>query len=100
MATDCPINGKHGRFSRSRRKHGRLGRMFVICGYCGQELQATQNGIFDTNPAKYRVEPAKTKTISARLSESIWQLWKQSGLPADEIFRAGLATVIQLPLKS
>lgn len=97
---ECSVNGKHGKFSRSPRKHGRLGRQFVICGYCGQELQATPSGVFDTNPAKHRAEPAKNKSISLRLLESDWMRWKQSDIPADEIFRAGLDAVLQLPYKS
>src|SRR3990172_9296328 len=94
---ECPTNGKHGKFSHSPRKHGRDGRMFVICGYCNQELQATPNGIFDTNSAKHRAEPSKAKSISLRLLESDWQQWKKLGIPADEIFSAGLAVVLQLP---
>jgi hypothetical protein len=74
--------------------------MFIICGYCGQELQATPNGIFDTNPAKRRAEPIKTKMVSLRLLETDWQKWKQLGIPASLIFEIGLASVLQKQLIS
>lgn len=95
---DCSVNGKHGKFSHSPRKHGRPGRIFVICGYCKEELQATSSGIFDTNPAKHRADPPK-KHITARIPVRKWELWKRLGLPADVIFLAGLAAVTQEQLK-
>ena len=95
----CSVNGKHGNFSRSSRKHGRPGRFFVICGYCGEELQATSYGIFDTNPAKYRAFPAK-KHVTARIPAFKWELWKSLNIPADVVFLAGLAAVTQQQYKS
>jgi hypothetical protein len=96
---ECPINGTHGKYSRSTRKHMRLGRMFVVCGHCGQVLQATPNGIFDTNPAKYRAEPVMTRYVTLRLTERDWEQWKQSGIPSNAVFRVGLSSVLQKPLK-
>ena len=93
--TVCPVNQLHGHYKRSPRKHGRPGRQFVICGYCNMELQATENGIFDTNPAKNKAEPNKTKSITLRLSECDWNRWKQSGFSSRLIFQVGLSNVLQ-----
>ena len=95
----CSVNQKHGNFSRSDRKHGRCGRMFVVCGYCGEELQATEYGVFDTNPAKNRIDPVKTKLVSLRLTEDDWKRWKESGFPSSLIFKIGLSNVLQKPYK-
>jgi len=91
----CHVNRTHGKFSRSSRQHGRNGRFFVICGYCGAELQATENGIFDTNPSKNKAESNKTKSVTTRLSEVDWKRWKESGYPSSLIFRVGLSNVLQ-----
>lgn len=95
---NCSVHGTHGKYSRSTRKHGRAGRLFVICGYCGEELQATPNGIFDTNPAKRRVEENKTRHVTLRVTEQDYRTWKRSGVPSNLIFRIGLSNVLQEPL--
>lgn len=97
-------DGKHGKFKRSRRKHGQPGRFFVICGFCGAELQATKNGIFDNNSAKNRPAESQRAThyVPSRLTDDYYNRIP-AGITGRMLIEAALdyyaAGVIQLPYK-
>lgn len=82
----CPNCGAIKQWRRSPRKHGKPGRYFVVCKNCEYESQATNAGIFNTNPTKRRADDQRaTRIVTARLTESEYSKVLKSGKNIHEI---------------
>jgi transcription elongation factor Elf1 len=89
----CPKCFATKSWKRSIKKHGKPGAYFVVCKLCGYETQATNSGIFSTNPAKNRFCSVANHMVTARLADDEYYAYQSSGKTVREIISLGLASL-------